>query len=75
MDRGDDPDEEVEPHLVADLEPGLECLRSNSRNSRLTVGFVRERIVHVVRQLAMNADRLHSLQHTFSRSFQHGTLY
>jgi hypothetical protein len=31
--------------------------------------------VHVVRQLAMNADRLHSLQHTFSRSFQHGTLY
>ena len=75
MNRCHHADQKIEANLVANLEPRLERLRTDSRDSRLAVGFVRERVVHVVRQLAMNADRLHSLQHTFSRSFQHGTLY
>ena len=75
MNRCHHADKKIEPNLVANLEAGLQCLRSDSRDSSLTVGFVRERVVDVVRQLTMNADRLHSVQHTFSRAFQHGTLY
>ena len=40
MDRGDDPDQEVEANLVAHLQARLERLGPDPRDARLTVGFV-----------------------------------
>ena len=69
------PDEEIEADLVTDLKTRFERLRTDARHSRLAIGFIRKGVMHVVRQLTMDADRLHALQHTVSGSLQHRTLY
>jgi len=74
MDRCDDPHQEIEDDLVADLQPWRECLGPDPRDARLTVRFVGERVVHVVRQLTVNTDWLHPLQHALSGSLQHKSL-
>ena len=68
VDRGHDPDEEIQANLVSDLQPGLERLGADPRHARLAVGLIGERVVHVVGQLPVNTDRLHPLQHTLSGS-------
>lgn len=71
MDPGDDADKEVEADAVSDVQIAVERLRANARDAGLSIGLVGEDVVHVIGQLAMNAHRLHSLQHGVSRAFQH----
>jgi hypothetical protein len=68
MNGSDDADEKIEADLVADLKARLERFRANARDARLTIGLIGERVMHVVGQLAMNADRLHPVQHAFAGS-------
>ena len=69
MDRGDHPYEKIEANLVAHLQPGRERLGPDARDARLTVRFVGERVVHVVRQLAMNADWLNPMKNRLTTAF------
>lgn len=71
MDCGNDADQEIEADPVADLQPGRERLGTDPCNTRLAIGLIGKRVVHVVGQLAMDTDWLHSLQHALSRSLHH----
>ena len=75
MDCSHNPDQKIEADLVADLQTWRERFGSHTRDASLTVGFVGKRIVHVVRQLTVNTDRLHPLQHTVSGTLQHKFSY
>ena len=72
MNGRDDADEEVEADAVAGLKAGADRLAADARDAHLAVGLVGERVVHVVRQLAVDADRLHAVQHGVAGSFEHG---
>ena len=71
----DHADEKIEADLVAHLQPGRERFGPDSRDARLAIRFVGERVVHVVRQLTVNADWLHPVQHALSGSLQHKSSY
>lgn len=58
----DDTDEEIEADAIAGLEPWRERFGADARDVRL-VGIVVGDIVHVVRQLSVDADWLHPLKH------------
>ena len=75
MDCGDNSDQKIEANLVADLQARRERFGSDSRDAGLTVGLVGKRVMHVVRELAVNADWLHALQHAVSGSLQHKSGY
>ncbi len=62
---------EVEANAVAGLKTRADRLAADARDAHLAVGLVGERVVHVVRQLAVNADRLQTMQHGVSGSFEH----
>jgi hypothetical protein len=66
MDRCDNADEKIEPHSIARLQSNADGLAAHTSYACLAVGFVREGVVHVVRQLAVNADRLQTVQHGVS---------
>ena len=63
---GDDPDQEVEYDPVALLQPGSEGLRADAGDPQLAIGLVREPVVQVVGQLAVDADRLQLVQDRFA---------
>jgi hypothetical protein len=69
MDGGDHPDKEVEANTIAFLKAGREYFCSDARDPHLAVRFVGELVVHVVRQLAVNADWLHSMKHRVATAF------
>ena len=75
MDRRDHPNQEIEANLIADLQSRRECLRPDPRDASLTIWFIVERVVHVVGQLTVNTDWLHSLQHAVAGSLQHSFCY
>jgi len=58
-----DSDKEVQPNTVACLETDANRFSPDTGDARLTVGLVGEGVVHVVRQLSVNADWLQSMQH------------
>ena len=64
--RRDDADEEIEQYAVPFLQTRHERLRSHARHAHLAVRFVREPVMQVVRQLAVNADRLQPIQDRFA---------
>ena len=71
MNCGDHADEEVEADAIARLQSGREHFGADARNPQLAAGFVRECVMHVVRELAVNADWLHSMEHGVARSLEH----
>jgi len=60
---GHDTHEEIESNPTAFLETLIDRFRPDARDSNLAIRFVREFVMHVVRELAVNADRLQSMQH------------
>lgn len=71
MNGGHDADEEVEPNAIAGLQAYGDGFTPDAGNADLAVGLVDEGVVHVVRQLAVNADRLQAVQHGVAGSFEH----
>jgi len=63
---GHDADEEVESDAVALLESRSDGLGAHARHPHMALGIVRELIVHVVGELAVNADRLELVKHGFA---------
>lgn len=55
--------EEVELDAISLLESRGQHFRADARHPHLTVWLVGEGVVHVVRELAVNADGLQSMQH------------
>ena len=71
MHRRNDADEKVEAYAVAGLEAVSDRFATNARHTRLAVGLVGKRVVQVVGQLAVDADRLQSLEDRVSGTFEH----
>jgi hypothetical protein len=69
MNRGDHADEEVETDAIAFLKAGREDFCPDAGNPHLAVGLVGEPVVHVVRQLAMNADWLNPMKNRLTTAF------
>src|SRR5688572_24918433 len=74
MHGGDDTHEEVEPHAIPRLQSHADGFAPDSSDSRLAVRLISEGVVHVVRQLAVNTDRLQTMQHGVAGSFEHWCL-
>jgi len=60
---GDHTHEEVELDPISLLESSGQHFRADARDPHLTVWLVGEGVVHVVRELTVNADGLQSMQH------------
>ena len=73
MDRGDDANEEIEADAIAFRETGGDCFPADAGDADLAVRFVGEPVVHVVRQLAVDADRLYAVHDRVAGPFQHVT--
>jgi hypothetical protein len=71
MHGGDDANEEIESNPAAFLQSGLERFGSDASHACLPVRFVRERVVDVLRELAVDADRLQLVKHGVSGAFEH----
>ena len=71
MDRGDDANEEIEADAIAFRETGRDGFPADAGDADLAVRFVSESVVHVVRQLPVDADRLNAVQDCLAGSFQH----
>ena len=71
MNRRDNTYQEVEADAVAGLQARADGLTADAGHPDLTVGLVFERVVHVVRQLAVDADWLQAVQHGVAGSFEH----
>jgi hypothetical protein len=59
----DDSNKEIEPDAIALLQSGSDGLGADARNPHMALRVVRKLIVHVVRELAVNADRLQLVKH------------
>jgi hypothetical protein len=68
---GDDAHEEIEADASALLQSGLERLCADARDADLTVGFILELVVNVVRELTVDADRLQLVKYGVARAFEH----
>jgi hypothetical protein len=55
---GDDSNKEIQPDPIAFLQSRSDCLGANARDAYVALRVVDEVIVHVVGELAVNADRL-----------------
>ena len=71
MNGRDDADKKVQPHLIASLQSQPDGFPTDASDADLTVGFVSKGVVDVVRQLAVNADWLQTMQHGVAGSFEH----
>jgi hypothetical protein len=58
MNGGDDAYEEIEAHAVACLQIRRERLAADTRNTGLAVRLVGKRVVQIVGQLTVDAERL-----------------
>lgn len=63
-------EEKIQTHTIARLNAWRDSFRTDARDVRL-VGVVLERVVHVVRQLAVDADRLEPTDDGVAGTFQH----
>jgi len=63
MHGGDDTHEEVESHSLPRLQSHPDGFAADACNTNLAVGLVGEGVVHVVRQLTVDADWLQAVQH------------
>jgi hypothetical protein len=71
MNGGNNADEKVQADAVAGLKAYANGLAADASDAHLAVGLVGKRVVHVVRQLAVDADRLQAVQHGVAGSFEH----
>jgi hypothetical protein len=71
MYRCDDADEKVEHHRIAVLKAVRKGLSTHACDAHRAVRFVGERVMQVVRQLAVDADWLHPMQDGLAGSFEH----
>ena len=69
VDSSDNADEEIEADAIAFLQAGREYFCPDARNPHLAVGLVGEPVMHVVRQLAMDADWLNPMKHRVATAF------
>ena len=67
----DNAHEKIESNAVAGLQTWSKGFWTYAGHTRLLVGFVCEPIVHVVRQLTVDTNRLQSFEYSVARSFQH----
>ena len=64
--RRDNADEEIEADAIALLQSRSDRLGADTRNAYVALGIIRKLIVHVIRELAVNADRLQLVKHGFA---------
>jgi len=64
--RGDNADEEIEADAIAMLQAGADRFRPDARDAHVSLRIVDELKVHVVRELAVNADRLQLVKDSFT---------
>jgi len=64
--RGDNADEEIEADAIAMLQAGADCFRPDARDAHVSLRIVDELKVHVVRELAVDADRLQLVKDSFT---------
>ena len=72
---GDDAEDEIEDDAVARLEPLGHGLGPDAGDADLLRIVVRVDVVHVERNLAVDADRLHLAQHRLPGSVEHGDAF
>ena len=72
MHAGHNAHEEIEAYPTAFLETLIDRFRPDARNSNLAIRFIGEFVVHVVRQLAVDADRLQLVEDSVAGTFEHG---
>jgi hypothetical protein len=72
MHAGHNAHEEIEAYPTAFLETLIDRFRPDARNSNLAIRFIGEFVVHVVRQLAVDADRLQFVEDSVAGTFEHG---
>ena len=66
MHAGHDADEKIESNPATLLQPLINRLWSYARNADLSVRFIGEFVMHVVRQLAVDADRLKLVENSLA---------
>ena len=69
---GHDAHEEIESNPTAFLETLIDRFRPDARDSNLAIRFIREFVMHVVRELAVDADRLKLVEDSVAGTFEHG---
>ena len=72
MHAGHNAHEEIEAYPTAFLETLIDRFRPDPRDSNLAIRFIGEFVVHVVRQLAVDADRLQLVEDSVAGTFEHG---
>jgi len=63
---GYDAHEEIESYPTAFLETLIDRFRPDARDSNLAIRFIREFVMHVIRELAVDADRLKLVENTLA---------
>jgi len=71
----DHADQEIKADAIAFLECWRERFSTNARHAHLTVRLIDESVMEVVEELAVNAHRLHAVQHCVAGSLQHDILF
>ena len=72
MHAGHNAHEEIEAYPTAFLETLIDRFRPDARDSNLAIRFIGEFVVHVVGQLAVDADRLQLVEDSVAGTFEHG---
>jgi hypothetical protein len=72
MHAGHNAHEEIEAYPSAFLKTLIDCFRPDARDSNLAIRFISELVVHVVRELAVDADRLQLVEDSVAGTFEHG---
>ena len=67
-------DEKIQRDPIAFLQRGRERFSTDARDAKLAVGLVDKSVMEVVEELAVNAHRLHTVQHRVAGSLQHEIL-
>ena len=75
MDGGDDTDEKIQTDSIAFRDLRTYRFAADPCDTHLAVRLVGKSIMQVVEQLAVNAHRLHTVQHRVARSLQHQILF
>jgi len=71
----DHADQEIKADAIAFLECWRERFAADARHAHLTVRLIDESVMEVVEELAVNAHRLHAVQHRVAGSLQHDILF
>jgi hypothetical protein len=71
----DHADQKIKADAVAFLECRRKRFAADARHAHLAVRLVSESVMEVVEELAVNAHRLHAVQHRVAGSLQHDILF